>query len=68
MGGRMSDQESRPGKFLSFGIVFGAGAGVPLGLVMRTVFNHNGLFALGIAIGLALGICLSVALAARGKS
>jgi len=48
--------------YLSIGISIGAGAGVALGLVMMTIFDNPGFFALGIAIGVSIGTAVGAAL------
>jgi hypothetical protein len=48
--------------YLTIGIPVGAGFGVALGLILMTVLDHNGMFALGIAIGLTLGTTIGMAL------
>jgi hypothetical protein len=58
------DDERRE-QIVGTGIAVGAGFGVALGLVLMNVFNHPGLFALGIAIGTTLGITISLAIAGR---
>ncbi len=52
---------------LSSGIAIGAGAGVALGLVMMTIFDNPGFFALGIAIGVSIGTAVGAALDQEGE-
>lgn len=49
-------------RYLWFGIPIGTGFGVALGIVMATILDHPGFFALGIAIGTTLGITIGLAL------
>jgi hypothetical protein len=43
----------------------GAGFGVALGLVLSSILDHPGFFAVGIGIGLCLGVTIGLALDER---
>jgi len=60
-------QETNDHYHLSAGIAIGAGAGVALGLVMMTIFDNPGFFALGIAIGVSIGTAVGAALDQQGE-
>lgn len=51
--------------YLTRAIPVGAGFGVALGLVLSTVTDHPGFFAVGIAIGLSIATAIGVALDER---
>ena len=57
----MQDKE-RQEKAIGTGVAAGAGFGVALGLVLMSIFDNPGFFALGIAIGVSIGITVGVAL------
>ena len=61
-----SQRPERGSELLGGGIAIGAGAGVALGLVLMTVMDHPGFFAVGIAIGVSMGTAIGVALQERG--
>ena len=60
--------ETNDHHYLSLGIVIGAGGGVALGLVMMTIFDNPGFFALGIAIGVSIGTAVGAALDQQGEN
>ncbi len=53
------------GRALWYGIPLGAGFGVALGLVLMSVTNHPGFFAVGIGSGLCFGLSIGLALDMR---
>ena len=55
--------ESKKNQIIGTGIAVGCGFGVALGLVLMTILDHPGFFALGIAVGVSLGTTISLALA-----